>query len=81
MAGVGQAARAEEEPNMMPYSAYQLYQAERVSSDTERRQADAGLGRMAAAVSQFRANVTRPVRAPRQYRAEHSLGEGGWQRR
>jgi hypothetical protein len=57
---------------VMPYSVYQLYQTERVKNDAERRQADAGLGRMAAAVSQFRGNVTRPVRALRPYRAERS---------
>jgi hypothetical protein len=45
----------------MPYSAYQLYQAERVKNDAERRQADTSLGRMAAAVSHFRRSVIRPV--------------------
>jgi hypothetical protein len=56
----------------MSYSAYQLYQAERVKNDAERRQADMLLGRMAAAVSHFRGTVTRPVPALRPHRAERS---------
>ena len=58
---------------MMPYSPYQLYQAERFKSDRERRQADTQLGLMAAAVSQLRKEVRRPVRALRRYRAGHHL--------
>ena len=53
----------------MPYSAYQLYQAERVKSEAERRQADIALGMMAADVAQLWGLVTWPVHALRSYRA------------
>ena len=55
----------------MPYSVYQLYQAERVKSEAERRQADVALGMMAAEVAHLRGRVTRPVHALRRYRAEY----------
>jgi hypothetical protein len=55
----------------MPYSAYQLYQAERVKSDAERRQADVALGMMAADVAQLWGQVTGPVRALRSYLADY----------
>jgi hypothetical protein len=60
-------AHSKEELNVMPYSASQLYQAERVKSDAERRQADVALGMMAADVSQLWGQVTRPVRVLRGY--------------
>jgi hypothetical protein len=60
----------------MPYSGYQLYQAERVKSDAERRQADAALGMMAAGVAQLWGQVTRPVRALRSDRAEYHRPTG-----
>ena len=53
---------------MMPYSANLLYQAERVKSDAERRQADAQMGMMAADLSQFWDDVVRFVSALRRYR-------------
>jgi hypothetical protein len=37
--------------NVMPYSAYPLYQAERPRSGAERHQADAQLGALAASVA------------------------------
>ena len=55
----------------MPNSVYQLYQAERVKSDAERRQADIALGMMAADAAQLWARVTRPVHALRSYRANY----------
>jgi hypothetical protein len=55
----------------MPYSAYQLYQAERVKSDAERRQADVALGMMAADVAQLWGQVTGPVRSLRSYLADY----------
>ena len=54
----------------MPYSVYTLYQAERVKTDSERRQADLRLGMQAAAMSQAVADLTRPVRRHRRNRAE-----------
>ncbi len=55
----------------MPYSVYQLYQAERVKSDAERRRADVALGMMAADVAQLWDRVARPVHALRSYRADY----------
>jgi hypothetical protein len=56
---------------VMPNSVYQLYQAERVKSDAERRRADVALGMMAADVAQLWDRVTRPVHALRSYRADY----------
>ena len=53
---------------MMPFSANLLYQAERVKTDAERRQADAEMGMIAADLSQFWDDVVRFVSAPRRYR-------------
>ena len=39
---------------MMPYPSYQLYQAERSPSGTERRQAEIRLGQAAARTSELR---------------------------
>lgn len=50
---------------MMPYSVNLLYQAERVKSDAERRQADIEMGMMAADLSQFWDDVVRFVSALR----------------
>jgi hypothetical protein len=54
---------------MMPYSAYQIYQAERVKSQAEQRQADVQLGMMAAEVSRLWGQITRPVRPLRTRKA------------
>jgi hypothetical protein len=54
----------------MPYSVYTLYQAERVKTDAENRQADLRLGMQAAAMSEALAGLTRPVRTRRRSRAE-----------
>jgi hypothetical protein len=48
--------------NVMPYSAYPLYQAERPMSDSERRQADAGLGVQAASAARLWRDAARPWR-------------------
>jgi hypothetical protein len=56
----------------MPYSMYQLYQAERIKTAAEYRQADLELSRMAAAVSQLRADTARPLRALWPVRARHA---------
>ena len=53
---------------MMPYSVNPLYQAERVRSDAERRQADAETGMMAADLSRFRDDFARLVSALRWHR-------------
>jgi hypothetical protein len=58
--------------NVMPYGAYQLYQAGRVKTDAERRQADIELGMRAAAVSRLWSEVTRPVPALRRYVRLHA---------
>jgi hypothetical protein len=60
----------------MPYSVYQLYQAERVKSDAERRQADVALGMMAADVAQLWDRVTWPVHALRSYWADYRRTTG-----
>jgi hypothetical protein len=57
---------------MMPYSAYQLYQAERVKSEAERRRADLELGMMAADVSRLWGQMTRLVRPLRRQHAPYS---------
>ena len=46
---------------MMPY--HQLYQAERLTSAAERRQAEMRPGRAAAGTSELRARLTRMARA------------------
>jgi hypothetical protein len=56
---------------MTPYSAYQLYQAERVKSEAERRRADLELGMMAADVSRLWGQITRPVRLLRRHPAPY----------
>jgi hypothetical protein len=61
---------------MMPYSAYQLYQAERIRTDAEWRQADVELSQRAAAHARLRADVTRPVRGLRRHRAGRSPAAG-----
>jgi hypothetical protein len=48
---------------VMPYSVYQQYQAERVKTDAERREADKRQGVMAAEVSRLWQDVTRPLGA------------------
>jgi hypothetical protein len=53
---------------MIPYSANLLYQAERVTSDAERRRADVEMGTIAADLSRFRDDVVRFARALRRYR-------------
>ena len=55
----------------MPYGVYQLYQAERVKSDAERRRADVALGMMAADVAELWGQITRPVHALRSYRNDY----------
>ena len=54
---------------MMPYPSYQLYQAERSPSGTERRQAEIRLGQAAARTSELRGRLAgmarlRPLRIP-----------------
>jgi hypothetical protein len=56
----------------MPYSVYTLYQAERVKTDAERRQADLRLGMQAAAMSEALAALRRPARTRRRHRAERA---------
>ena len=50
---------------MMPYQAYQAYDAARPRTVTQRREADARLGQIAAAMSELWSEATRPVRAAR----------------
>jgi len=45
----------------MPYSSYQVYQAERTKTAAELRRADEQLGRMAEGVSRLWQRATRPV--------------------
>lgn len=47
----------------MPYSFHQVYDAERVRTPAERREADAQLGRAAAAVSRLGHHLCQPARA------------------
>ena len=49
---------------MMMYDMSRQYQVERRMSAAERRRADEQLGRMAARVSQFWRQATRPARKP-----------------
>jgi hypothetical protein len=49
---------------MMMYDMSRQYHAERIMSAAERRRADEQLGRMAARVSQFWRQATRPARKP-----------------
>jgi len=53
---------------MMPYSVNLLYQAERVKTDAERRQADAETGMMTADLSQFWNDIVRLVSVLRRHR-------------
>jgi hypothetical protein len=46
----------------MPYYGYMLYQAERVKTGAEQREADAELGRRIAALGQLRRSLARRVR-------------------
>ena len=48
---------------MIPFSAYQLYQAERALNDAERRRADSRAGELAATLAQLRASVGRRASA------------------
>jgi hypothetical protein len=61
---------------MMPYSVHALYEAERVKTDAERRQADIALGMQAAAVSRFWQDISRPLGALRRHRAVRSGRSG-----
>ena len=49
---------------MMMYDVSRQFHAERIMSAAERRRADEQLGRMAARVSQFWRQATRPARKP-----------------
>lgn len=57
---------------MMPYSVNLLYQAERVKTGAERRQADIELGMMAAELSRLGRDINRPLRALRRYRGRRN---------
>jgi hypothetical protein len=57
---------------MMPYSVHQLYEAERVKSSAERREADIAQGMMAAEVSRLWQDISRPLGALRRYRARRN---------
>jgi hypothetical protein len=61
---------------MMTYPVGLLYQAERVKSDAERRQADAATGMMAADLSQFRDDVARFVTALSRHRRKGYAAAG-----
>jgi hypothetical protein len=60
--------------NVMPYSGYALYQAERVKTDAERRQADVAQGVMVAELSKLRQGLTRPLAVLRGSRARRYPG-------
>lgn len=68
----GAAGNAEDVVSVMPYSVSQLYQAERVKTNAERRQADTGQGMMAAEVSRLWQDISRPLGALRWYRARRN---------
>ena len=53
----------------MPYHGYLLYQAERVRTPAEQREADAWLGQRAAALAHVFRSIARPARAPRRQTA------------
>jgi hypothetical protein len=55
----GRKRRAE----MMPFSNYQLYKAERLATETERRQADVRAGELVAAVEGLRSSFTGSAKA------------------
>jgi hypothetical protein len=59
----GATGNAEDVVSVIPYDGFQMYQAERVKTGAERRQADIGQGMMAAEVSRLWLDVTRPLRA------------------
>jgi hypothetical protein len=50
---------------MMPYQAYQAYDAARPRTVAQRREADARLGQISATMSELWSEATRPVRAVR----------------
>lgn len=56
--------------NVMPYSGYALYQAERVKSGAGRRQADTAQGMIAAELSRLCGDLTRPLCALRRSRGQ-----------
>jgi hypothetical protein len=55
--------------NVMQYSGYTLYQAERVKTEAERRQADIAQGMIAAELSRLCRDLTQPFAALRRSRA------------
>jgi hypothetical protein len=56
--------------NVMPYSAYALYQVERVKTGAERRQADIAQGMIAAELSRLCRDLTRPLAVLRRSRGK-----------
>ena len=70
----GATGNAEDVVSVIPYDGFQMYQAERVKTGAERRQADIGQGMMAAEVARLWHDVTRPLGALLGHRArrDHS---------
>ena len=60
--------------NVMPYSGYALYQAERVKTEAERRQADVARGMIAAELSRLCRGLNRPLAVLRRSRARRYPG-------
>ena len=56
--------------NVMPYSGYVLYQAERVKTEAERRQTDVARGMIAAELSRLCRDLTRPLAVLRRSRGQ-----------
>jgi hypothetical protein len=55
--------------NVIPYDGFQMYEAERVRTGAERRQADIRQGVMAAELSGLWQDIARPLGALHRYRA------------
>jgi hypothetical protein len=65
----GATENAEDVVNVMPYDGFKMYEAEKVKTHAERRQADIRQGMMAAELSGLWHHITRPLGALHRYRA------------
>jgi hypothetical protein len=70
----GATENAEDVVDVIPYDGFRMYEAERVKTGAERRQADIRQGMMVAELSGLWQDITRPLGALHRYRARRKPG-------